>query len=199
MTIRSLFSLVLIVLLIAAGCNQDYTPKPKEYPFIPLPEQVYKEPETDLPCPFAVEINQASVIERDTAIIEWKPESDCWMNIAYPNYNATIYLSYRPLAAGYSLTELRDEAHRLTFEHSQRADYIEPEIFHTDHNAVGLVYNVGGDAASATQFFVTDTTQHWLRGALYFRTNPNADSLAPVIDYINRDIEHLIGSLRWRE
>lgn len=178
------------------ACNQDYTPRPKEYPKIDLPAHSYQVYDGHF-CPFTFEYHQAAMVERDTAIIQWKPETDCWMNIRYPDLNATIYLSYRPVVGEYTLQSLRDEAHRLTYEHAQRADYIEPDIIQTENQVFGLIYNVGGDAASATQFFVTDTSRYWLRGALYFKTSPNADSLAPVIDYINRDILRLIGSLEW--
>ena len=97
----------------------------------------------------------------------------------------------------YNLLKLRNEAHRLTYEHAKRADYIEPQLITAPNQIYALVYNVGGAAASPTQFFVTDTVNHWLRGALYFKTSPNPDSLEPLINYIDEDIGRLIRSIRW--
>lgn len=193
--LSSLF-LVLIIFGMMGACNQDYAPRPKEYPAIELPAHTYQMYNGGL-CPFTFEYHSIAQIERDSEIAQWKPETDCWMNIVYPKYNATIYLSYKPIVGEYTLESLRNDAHRLTYEHAVRADFIEPKVIETQNQVFGLIYNVGGDAASATQFFVTDTSKHWLRGALYFHSSPNADSLAPVIHYIDEDILHMIGTLHW--
>lgn len=179
-------------------CSNSYTPKPKDYPHINLPAHeyaVYQSPS----CPFTIEMSVHATIQRDEKDSLYKPEDDCWFNIHYPELAATIYLSYKSLGGDYTLAKLKNDAHRLTFKHTEKADFIQPAFLETPFNVFGLVYNVGGDAASATQFYATDTMHHWLRGALYFKTTPNADSLAPVIKYINQDIKHMIESLRWTE
>jgi gliding motility-associated lipoprotein GldD len=62
----------------------------------------------------------------------------------------------------------------------------------------GVLYEIkGAEAASTLQFYVTDSLSHFLRGALYFNVSPNNDSLAPVIDFIEEDIRHMIGTLNW--
>ena len=185
-----------LLLLVVYACEPDYAPRPKEYPFIPIPEPAYQTFTADN-CPFTFEQSAYSEVFRDSQIFAFKPGNDCWVNLHYPDYDATIYLSYKELSADYTLQQLKNDAHELTYKHTQKADVIEPVFYETPFNVFGLVYNVGGDAASATQFFVTDTVSHWLRGSLYFRTTPNADSLAPVIDFINHDIEHLIETLQW--
>jgi gliding motility-associated lipoprotein GldD len=196
----NLFFLVFSVMMVSLlyGCADDYSPRPKDYPYIELLPKEYKAftPEN---CPFTFEYPVRSKIVMDTLSQINKPETDCWFNIFYPAFNATIYLSYKDVVGDYSLEKLRDDAHRLTYEHVSKAAYIEPNIIETPHHVFSVVYEVGGDAASATQFFITDTTSHWLRGSLYFRTIPNADSLAPVVKYINQDILHLIQTLRWNE
>jgi gliding motility-associated lipoprotein GldD len=151
----------------------------------------------DAACPFSFEYSTLARIERDSQWISSEPGNDCWLNIVYPDYDATIYLSYKTPEEDYNLLKLRNEAHRLTYEHAKRADYIEPQLITAPNQIYALVYNVGGAAASPTQFFVTDTVNHWLRGALYFKTSPNPDSLEPLINYIDEDIGRLIRSIRW--
>lgn len=185
-----------VVLVVIVACQPDYTPKPKEYPHIPIPDPAYQIFQADQ-CPFTFEQSAYSEVQRDSQIVGFKPKEDCWVNLYYPDYNATIYLSYKQLSEDYSLQRLRNDAHRLTYEHTKKADFIEPVYLETPFKTFGVIYNVGGDAASSTQFFATDTLSHWLRGSLYFRNEPNADSLAPVIDFINQDIIHLIETIRW--
>ena len=185
-------------LLLLVACTAEYSPKPKEYPHIELPARQYERDET-AQCPFTFERHANALVYRDTQVFDFKPDRDCWLNIVYPDYGATIYLSYKNLQAGYSVEQLREDAYRLTYQHTRRADYIEPYFVEGDAQVFGVVYDVGGDAASATQFFLTDTLHHWLRGALYFNVTPNFDSLAPVIRYINDDIIHLIETLQWTD
>jgi gliding motility-associated lipoprotein GldD len=193
-----LFFAGITMALLLYGCSTDYSPRPKDYPYIELLPKEYKvySPQN---CPFTFEYPIRSEIVMDTFSQVNKPETDCWFNIFYPAFNATIYLSYKNVDGNYSLERLRDDAYRLTYEHVSKAEYIEPNIIETPNHVFSVVYDVGGDAASATQFFITDTTNHWLRGSLYFKTIPNADSLAPVVQYINKDILHLIQTLHWKD
>jgi hypothetical protein len=45
---------------------------------------------------------------------------------------------------------------------------------------------------------MTDTSKNFIRGALYFYASPNADSVKPVVDFIQTDIDHLISTFRWK-
>jgi gliding motility-associated lipoprotein GldD len=188
---------ILLIIILLVACNDDYTPRSKDYPYLELPKEhtyVTYQPNN---CPFTFEHSTYAKVVRDSQIFDQKPTNDCWINVTYPQYDATIYLSYKSLTKDYSLLQLKNEAHKLTYEHAKRANYIEPSLLQTNNDVYGLIYEVGGAAASPTQFFVTDTVQHWMRGSLYFKTSPNPDSLAPLIKYVNRDIEHLITSMRW--
>lgn len=189
--------LAVLMLMVAAACDNDFTPRSKDYPYLDLPdEHTYSKylPEN---CPFTFEYSNYARVERDSQIFSNKPTNDCWINITYPDYDATIYLSYKALTEDYNLLKLKNEAHDLTYEHAKRANYIEPSMLQTNNDVYGLIYEVGGAAASPTQFFVTDTMQHWMRGALYFNTSPSPDSLEPLIKFVNRDIAHLITSIKW--
>jgi len=187
-----------VLALFLFSCKQDYTPRGRDFPVMQIPEDHsylgYENPE----CPFSFEYNRLAQIERDTQLLENQPENECWLNIVYPRYNATIYLSYKTPEEDYNLLKLKNEAHKLTYEHAKRANFIEPKIMTAPGDIYAVIYNVGGAAASPTQFYVTDTVRHWLRGALYFKTSPNPDSLRPLIQYVDEDIDHLIRSIRWK-
>lgn len=188
--------LVAVGWILLAACTGEYGPRPKEYPRIELPAKQYVADSLE-GCPFTFQRLDYVTIQRDTQLFSTAQSGDCWYNLYYPNYGATIYLSYKALSESYTLTRLRDDAYKLTYEHTKRADYIEPVFVETPNSVYGVVYKVGGDAASALQFFVTDTSAHWLRGALYFDVAPDYDSLAPVIEYISNDVDHFIESLKW--
>ncbi len=190
-------SLLFLIAYLWLGCNPNYTPRPKDYPYIDLPEKIYREYNSE-ECPFTFEYPVYAEVVKDSFFFNEPIKDPCWLNIRFPGLNATIYISYKPIGEEYSLQKLADDAYRLTFKHAERADYIEPETLETPNGVYGLMYFVGGNAASSTQFFLTDTVSHFLRGALYFGNEPNVDSLAPAIKFVNEDIMHLIETLRWK-
>jgi len=107
-------------------------------------------------------------------------------------------LSYKEINGANSLAKLIDDSHRLTFKHTIKADFIDENILHTENNVSGILFDVGGNAASALQFYVTDSSKHFLRGSLYFYNTPNADSIAPVVKFIRPDVIKLIETLKWK-
>jgi gliding motility-associated lipoprotein GldD len=86
----------------------------------------------------------------------------------------------------------------MTFKHSTKANSIEDSAFQTDNGIAGVFFRVGGNAATAHQFYATDTAKHFLRGALYFDATPNEDSLSVVNDFLQKDMQHLINTLKWK-
>ena len=60
-------------------------------------------------------------------------------------------------------------------------------------------FKVVGNAASQLQFFLTDSIHHFMIGSLYFYSRPNYDSLLPALDYIEKDVIHLMETLEWKE
>jgi len=188
--IRLKFSL--FVFLVILGCGDDVsTPLPYAYPRVDLPLSSY-EWLTDS-CAYGF---QKSVYSKSR-----KPErreNECWLNLEYPALNATIYLSYQPISSLDELTAYVIEAQRMTFKHTIKASSIEEVPVNKAGDAVyGYYYKVGGDAASNAQFFLTDSIEHFLRGAVYFNVAPEADSLAPLIDHLRKDVEKLLESFVW--
>lgn len=190
---HALFTTVITVCLTAAtSCNEpDYAPKPHGYFRIELPEHKYKvfNPEQ---CPFSFEVPAHSVVIRDTNSLA----EPCWYYVMMPELNAQIYLTYKSLDNNFE--KYVEDSRTLVYKHTTRASSIDEQVVHLGNGVSGIIYSIGGDAASAVQFYVSDSTKHFLRGALYFNSSPNADSLAPVITYLNRDIGHLLQTLHWK-
>lgn len=180
------------------GCGNSYTPKPRGYFKIVMPQRGYQHFESAT-CPFTFEYPTYGVINRDTVFLDTVPDNPCWFNISFPSLNGNLYLSYKEMAGKDMLQQLVEDAHQLTFKHTIKADYIDENLLHTPNHVYGIYYEVGGNAASAVQFFVTDSIKHFLRGSLYFYNTPNADSIAPVVDFIKPDIIELISTLKWKD
>ncbi|MBS1773902.1 MAG: gliding motility lipoprotein GldD [Bacteroidetes bacterium] len=189
-----------LLIILFAACGPDvYTPKPRGYYRIELPTRSYQKFNTP-GFPYTFEYPTYGKITNDTSYTGSKSEKPYWINVDFPSLGGKIYLSYKSIDNAQSLNKLIEDAYVMTVEaHNKRADNIEPIVFHNkQYNVHGLFYNVSGNAASAYQFFATDSTKHFLRGALYFEVSPNADSLKPVNEFLRTDIQHILETLRWQ-
>lgn len=212
----NLFRLCFLLILAAVGCNDDFTPRPKGYFLINLPKRHYRT--FDEPgFPYAFEYPEYGTIIRDSSFFGEAPENPWWINIDFPELNGKIYISYnriggqamykkkdtegryRDSIATNTFANLLEGSYRLTYKHSVRASSIEDSVMETANGISGIYFRVGGNAATANQFFLTDSVKHFLRGALYFDTTPNEDSLKPVNDFLKQDMLHLINTFRWKE
>jgi gliding motility-associated lipoprotein GldD len=180
----------------AISCNSDYIIRPKGYFRIELPRHEYKvfdKPE----YPYSFEYPVYGNIIRDTSYFEDKPENPYWINIDFPSLNGKIYISYKEIGEN-KFEKLVDDAFKLTYKHSAKATAINDSLMRTPNGVSGIFFTVGGNAATAQQFFVTDSVKHFLRGALYFDATPNEDSLAVVNKFLEVDMKHLINTLKWK-
>lgn len=182
---------IMALLLLNYSCKQTYTPKPEGYLKISYPEKAYHL--YDDQEFYRFEIPTYAQIEIDSG-----PRSEeGWMNVAVPELNGKIHLSYK--AVDGQLNALITDCRELVYKHTVKAHGIEETPFiHRDQNRFGMVYDLNGDVASAVQFFITDSTEHFLRGSLYFNCQPNRDSLNPVIEFLREDILHLIETTEWK-
>jgi gliding motility-associated lipoprotein GldD len=190
--------IIIICVLFAAvsSCNSDYTIRQKGYFKIDLPEHKYitfDEPG----YPYSFEYPVYSTVVQDSTFFEAQPENPYWINIDFPSLNGKIYMSYKDVKKN-QFDKLVDDAFKLTYKHSTKATGIKDSLMRTPNGVTGIFFKVSGNAATARQFFVTDSTTHFLRGALYFDSTPNADSLGIVNDFLEADMKHLINSLRWK-
>ncbi|MCT4601986.1 MAG: gliding motility lipoprotein GldD [Marinifilum sp.] len=174
------------------SCKEKYTPKPKAYFRIDLPEKHYESWNENYPYSFD-KLSIANISEDKS-----KGAEKYWLNIQYPDYKATIHLSYKNVDG--NIEEYLEDSRKMAYKHSIKADAIgEQAYFNKDKNVYALIYRIKGNAASSVQFVATDSIKHFLRGALYFKEHPNQDSLAPVIQYIDKDVVKLIETLKWKK
>ena len=190
-TIRTELIIIMISLL-ATSCQQNYVPKPRGYFRIELPERSYKEMDSTLPYAFSY-----PVYCKITPDI-YTPNEPTWINVEFPKLNAKLHLSYKKI--DHNLAKYLDDTHMLVSKHISKATAIEEsQISNPERHIYGTIFRIqGSEAASVYQFYVTDSIHHFMRGALYFNSEPNNDSLVPVIDFVAKDIDHLIETLRWK-
>ncbi|WP_421918190.1 gliding motility lipoprotein GldD [Marinifilum sp.] len=186
------FTLIASLLVAMMSCKEKYTPKPKGYFRIDLPGKQYENWNQDYPYSF----DKLSIAEVN--VDNTKGAEKYWLNVQYPGYKATIHLSYKRVDE--NVEEYLEDSRKMAYKHSIKADAIEEQAFlNQDKKVYALIYRIKGNTASSVQFVATDSTAHFLRGALYFKEHPNQDSLAPVIQYIDKDIVKLIESLEWKK
>ncbi len=197
--IKRLFLLLFVVMGVVACRPKVYTPKPRGYYKIDLPEKHEYQPFNKKGFPYSFEHPVYSTIVNDSLFFGQRPENPYWLIIDYKPTGGKVYLSYKEITPQQRLGKLVEDSYGMSYTvHSVRADVIEDFVFHFPEKKVhGIFYKVDGNAASAYQFFVTDSVQHFIRGALYFNAKPNADSLQPVNNFLREDIEHMIKTLEW--
>ena len=201
MTVRLTKTLVIFlsVLISAAfSCRERNVPKPRGHFRIELPAKEFVKYNPDTATtgkPFSFEYPGYGYISSLTD----SQADPGWLNIEFPQFKAKIYLTYK--AVNNDLEGLMEQTYQMNVKnHIIKAEAINEQIIQNPQNKVyGILYDLKGNTASAVQFYVTDSINHYLRGSLYFSAEPNADSLAPVIDFFREDIIHLIETLEWKK
>ena|SRR6202012_3488594 len=216
---RSSFSYFLFLVsyfLFLASCNSPYVSKRKGYYKIDLPKRSYVK--FDRPgFPYSFEYPAYANIIQDTTYFDASPENPYWINIDFPALNGRVFLSYKIIGgkATYKVKQANgsykdstginvfdnmvNDAFNLTNKNNVISNSIKDSVIHTPNGISGIFFKVGGNAATAKQFFLSDTTSNFIRGALYFDTTPNADSLKPVEDFLQVDLDHLINTFQWKK
>lgn len=181
-----------------AACNSDFVQRERGYFNILLPQKQYRR--FDAPnFPYTFEYPVYANIVPDSTFFDEKAENPYWINVDFPQFDGELHLSYKQVGRN-KFDTLVDDAFKLAYkQHTSQASAIKPVRFDfPKHNVSGIYFTLKGNAATANQFFATDSTQHFLRGALYFNVPPNEDSLRPVNDFLRTDMQHLIETLRWK-
>jgi len=189
--ISKLFFLLLF-LLFMLSCEQNYTPKPRGYLRIDLPKKAYVRYDSLENYRFSYPAYARVVNDLFTA------EEKDWINIEFPDFDGNLHLSYK--AIDNNLSVYVEDARNLLMQHMPKASGISDSLVVVPaRNIYGVVNQLSGKGvASPLQFYLTDSTNHFIRAALYFNIRPNNDSMAPVIEFIKQDIRHLINTLEWK-
>jgi len=181
---------LLIVLLSLTACKKKYLPKPRGYFRIDFPEKRYQYYKSDCDYSFEYPV-YGQIVKYNNA-----GGGPCWINIEFPPYKGKIHITYWPLEN--NLYQHVEDVRSLAYKHIIKADdIIENQITYPERNVYGIFYTIKGNTASSASFFITDSTRHFLSGALYFSVRPNSDSLGPVINFFKKDMQHLIKTFEW--
>jgi gliding motility-associated lipoprotein GldD len=185
-----------LLLLLLSSCNSDPVPKPRGYFKIELPEKKYVL--FDKPgYPYTFEYPAYGNVIKDSTFFDDKPENEFWVNIDFPTFEGRLHMSYKEIGKN-DFSKLVEDAFKMTGKHTLKATSIDEIPVKGGPGVTGFVFDVGGNAATGKQFFVTDSLKHFLRGALYFNSTPNYDSIRPVEQFLYKDMQHLIETLRWK-
>lgn len=183
--LRSVLLLGLIVLTLV-GCQDPVVVKPAAFLRLDFPQPSYRTYSPD--CSYDFDLNVYATPGS---------KENCALNIDYPIMGATVYLTYQKVNG--NLPQLLSDAQKLVYDHTIKAsEILEQPRVDPVHQVYGMFYQIDGPAASHAQFYLTDSTRHFLSGALYFNTKPNFDSLYPAIDYVRQDIRRMMETLRWK-
>lgn len=179
---RKIFGVMLFLLV---ACNEETVPKPKAYLDLSFEKANYAT--LSLKRPYQFKVSKSAVV---------KDESNNWLKIQYPKLKASIDITYRPVTN--NLVELIQESERLVLKHTVKAETISNQNFvNPERRVFGTLNEISGNAASQIQFHLTDSTKHFIKGALYFKSKPNYDSVLPAVAHIKKDVLELIETLQW--
>lgn len=182
---------MMLTLAVLMACGDGYTPKPRGYFRIDFPEKAYRIYDSIYPFRFKLPVYATLTPYSSNA------QEQNFMNIDIKRHKARIHLTYMNIDG--NLDMMIEDAFAMAYKHTQKADAIDERTYIDEQKRVyGLLYDIKGNSASAVQFFLTDSLNHYIRGALYFNCRPNKDSLAPVVQFVKDDIVELMESLEWK-
>lgn len=185
--------------LLILACNEPNVPlpKPRIYPKVTYPEKEYVYYENNA-CPFKMKVPTYFKYKDDNKQINNEKGYNCWFNLHCSELNTYIHFSYIPVKNRTSLDELIEDAFEMADKHNVKASFRnEIKVNKESEKVYGLIFNIDGPVASPTQFFLTDSTDHFLRGSLYFNDVVNRDSIAPVYNFIKDDFAVLFDNFEW--
>lgn len=186
---------IFAVVAISVSCSDDdeevYSPRPRGYMRISFPQKSYRL--FDTTCPFSFDIPTYARVVPD----RHNDAEPCWLNLEFPRFKATVHLSYK--AVNGNADKFIEDSHAFANRHQIKATGVDETVIVRDSARVyGLLFDIAGNTASSLQFYITDSTHHFLRGALYFNSVPNADSLKIVVDFLRADVLQLVRTARWK-
>jgi len=187
------FIILNVVLFLCVACNHVSTPKPYGYYRITLPDTSYVPFAARYPrYPYSFALSQNAVVQPRNDVDE-----PYWINLFYPALNATIHCSYKPVRN--NLRELTNDALEFVYRNASFANAIpEQDYAHPEAHVYGVLFDLEGNTASSCQFFVTDSTRNFFRASVYCNCQPNADSLAPVYNYLRKDVIRMVETFEWK-
>ncbi len=189
---KLVFLILFITAIVFTSCEDNYQPKPRGFFRIEMPKKNYVSfHKEEYPYTFSMPA-LATISTTNTQNEKY------WININYPVFNAKLHISYKPIDN--NLGVLLNDMHKMMNKHIPKANAINEQMYlNQERKVYGITYDIkGSEAASPFQFYLTDSTNHFFRAALYFNFSPNNDSLEPVINYLKEDLQLMIESFKWK-
>ena len=192
------FFITLILALSIFSCQSNESPliRPRQFPKVEFPTQSYTTFESDR-CPFKVNIPQYSQVEQKEYLFDNIPAGQCWFDIIIPEFEATIHCSYFELNKKNEYAHLVNDAFTMAGKHNIKATFREEFNIENQFGSRGLIFKINGPVATPYQFYISDSTNHFLRGSLYFDNDINSDSISPIVNFLRKDIDMILSSLQW--
>ncbi len=184
---------IIVFSFLCNSCSDSPIPKPRAYPRIDFPALTYKNVQVSA-CNYSFDLADFAILRNDP----YPSGDECWYNIHYPKFNATLHLSYRKIRNRDDLFKVINDSREMVYKHVLRADEI-IENYISKPQIHGIFYEIQGSTATNAQFFVTDSTANFLRGSLYFNQVTDADSIQPVLQFLKKDMLHVLSTLGWKE
>ncbi|MCB9270634.1 MAG: hypothetical protein H6561_13880 [Lewinellaceae bacterium] len=200
-TMRTAWSVIIFsaVVILACSHEQSYIPKPRAYPKITFPQKGYQPFHvTGCPLTFAYP-SYATIDENPSNRQSNQQNATCWFDIFFPEFNGRIHCSYVSINKPEDLDKYISDAFEIVDKVNYRSNYSGEEVIHKPDGTGGVVFNFEGPAASPVQFFLTDSTEHFFKGSLYFYAKVNPDSIQPIANFIEQDVMELIKTLEWTD
>jgi gliding motility-associated lipoprotein GldD len=200
MSLKAHFFYLLSCLFLLTSCKEENiaTPKPRAFPRVIYPTRGFQKLDVNY-CKFTFEYPTYTKIQQDTSFFGEKPVHPCWFDVYYPQFDARIYCSYYPIDKKNTASKLIKDAFELAGKHNIKANYIDELPIKKPNGVSGFVFDIQGAVASPFQFYLTDSTKHFLRGSLYFNTQSRPDSLAPITNFIKTDVMQLVNTFEWKK
>lgn len=194
---RFIYALAMLLpaILFSCGKKKQYSPKPKCYNVIHLPEPVYQKLDT-VAFPYSFEYSKYAQVQPDN-------REKLWLSLYYPKFDAVINITYFDLTKPYknkkaTMHGIFEDHRRLIYAHTDKATAIKEKVFNINKNKV-IFFDLQGEVATQGQFFASDSSHHVLVANMYFKTALKNDSLAPVIQFVKKDLVHIYETLSWRK
>lgn len=186
------------IILYSCGGEQVNTPKPKMYPRIIFPEQSYDQFKLEA-CNFSFEKPAYAKVKTGIKFFNEESTHPCWFDLELEDFNGSIHFSYNAIEDEKSLDKFISDAFKIVEQHNSKAEYREEVLISNENGVNGLLFNLEGPVASPINFFLTDTTHHFVRASLYFNSAVDPDSIAPVLKFVSKDIQRILETFEWKE
>ena len=181
---------IFVILSTFNSCDgkKTFIPKPPTYLKIEFPERFYTVYEDA--CDFSFEAPNYFEIQQ--------MKNSCNRDIQFKNLNGTLHLSYIKMDT--TLSAYVNYALDKIDEHKVKATAIYDSVFiNNDNKVYGTFFELQGNVASPFQFYLTDSTDIFMNGIIYFNTRPNYDSIKPVLNFVKEDLYKIMTTTQWKK